>query len=153
VEQSSSRHRFWSDTAILAYLALFTAGIQLLASRRYGIFRDELYYLACGEHLDWGYVDQPPFCALMIFLTQRFLGESLLAIRFLPAVCGALTVFLTGWITRELGGGRFAQVLDAFAVTVVSPHAMSYETNLPIYVGRDLKVSLKEVWPRTKGFI
>jgi hypothetical protein len=26
----------------------------------YGIFRDELYYLACANHLAFGYVDQPP---------------------------------------------------------------------------------------------
>lgn len=115
VEQSAFRQRLWSDTAILIYMALFAISIQILTANRYGIFRGELYYLACGEHLDWGYVDLPPFSALIYHIVRRLLGDSLYAIRFLPALCAALTVFLTGWIARELGGGRFAQVLAALA--------------------------------------
>ena len=43
-----------SDTALLIYLALATFFLHCLFSGRYGYFRDELYYLACSEHLDWG---------------------------------------------------------------------------------------------------
>src|SRR4030095_15191668 len=46
------------------------------------------------------------------------LGTSLLALRFLPAMAGAALVWLTGRITKELGGGRSAQVLAAFAVVL-----------------------------------
>jgi hypothetical protein len=115
VNRFFSREFVLSDRAVIIYLALVTLLIHFLTNGRYGYFRDELYYLACGEHLDWGYVDQPPFAALMIHLTRPILGDSLFAIRFLPAVCGALVVFFTGLITRELGGGRFAQVLAALA--------------------------------------
>ncbi len=107
-----------SDTALLASLSLVALVAQLLVSGRYGYFRDEFYYLACGEHLDWGYVDQPPFVALMAFLVRRLLGESLLALRFLPAACNALVIFLTGLMARELGGGRFAQGLAALAALI-----------------------------------
>jgi len=101
--------------AVLLSLAFATLLLHVFTDGRYGFFRDEFYYIACGEHLDWGYVDQPPFAALMIAIIRKLLGDSIYAIRFFPALCGALTVFLTGWIARELGGGRFAQVLAAQA--------------------------------------
>jgi len=106
------------DWVILMGLATATFLLHLAAITRYDYFRDEFYYMACGEHLDWGYVDQPPFAALMIHIVRWVLGDSLFAIRLLPALCGALVVSLTGVITRELGGGRFAQVLAALAVMV-----------------------------------
>ncbi len=118
MEQSASRHFLASDIAILIYLAFATLLIHFLTNGGYGYFRDEFYYMACGEHLDWGYVDHPPLVALMAYVTRRVLGDSLFALRFFPAVCGAVVVFMTGWITRELGGGRFAQVLAALAVMV-----------------------------------
>lgn len=121
-----SREILTSDTAVLVYLAFATLLIHFLTNGQYGYFRDEFYYMACGEHLDWGYVDQPPFVALMVFLTRRLLGDSLFALRFLPAVCGAAVVLLVGLITRELGGGRFAQVLAAIAV-IVGPVYLSLD--------------------------
>ena len=87
--------------------------IHLYAGRHYGYFVDELYYLACSDHLDWGYVDQPPLIALITKGVRVTLGDSLPAIRFLPAVAGAALVWLTGLVARELGGGRFAQTLAA----------------------------------------
>ncbi len=115
MENPSSGRQFLGDTLLLLCLAAAIFLLHMLFAGRYGIFRDELYYIACGEHLDWGYVDQPPFAALVIHFVRRLLGDSLYAIRLLPALCGAATVFLTGWIARELGGGRFAQVLAALA--------------------------------------
>jgi hypothetical protein len=114
----SERRTRLSDNAVLIALALTAFIAQILVSGRYGYFRDEFYYFACGEHLDWGYVDQPPFVALVAFFVRRILGESLLAIRFLPAICNALAVFMTGLIARELGGGRFAQALAALAALI-----------------------------------
>ncbi|MGD0920508.1 MAG: glycosyltransferase family 39 protein [Terriglobia bacterium] len=111
-----SRQFLLGATALLLYLALAKLLLHLWFSSGYGYFRDEFYYLACGEHLDWGYVDQPPLTPLLAFLTRQFLGESLVALRFLPAVAGALLVLVTGLMARELGGGRFAQGLAAVAV-------------------------------------
>lgn len=103
---------------VVVWLAAFKLVLHLYAGRHYGYFVDELYYLACGRHLAWGYVDQPPLIALFAALTRMLLGESLQAIRFLPALAGAGTVLLTSLITRELGGRRFAQGLAALAVLV-----------------------------------
>jgi hypothetical protein len=113
-----SREALRSDTAVLLYLALATLLIHFLTNGGYGYFRDEFYYIACGQHLAWGYVDQPPFAALMVFVTGGLLGDSLFGLRFFPAVCGALVVLLTGLMVRELGGGRFAQSLAPTAVMV-----------------------------------
>jgi 4-amino-4-deoxy-L-arabinose transferase-like glycosyltransferase len=114
-DSTTRRSLLRSDAALLASLAFATFLLHFFTDKRYGIFRDELYYIACSKHLAWGYVDQPPLSALILSIVRHMLGESLMAIRFLPALCGALTVFLTGWITRELGGGRFAQGLAALA--------------------------------------
>lgn len=90
--------------------------VHLYAGRQYGYFTDELYYLACSRHLDWGYVDQPPLIAVISWIVRVALGQSLLAIRLLPAVAGAAEVVLTALIARELGGNRFAQLLAAVSV-------------------------------------
>ena len=68
----------------LTAAALFA--LLMAVAPRYGYFRDELYYLACGEHPAWGYVDQPPLIAWMAWLLQHTVGTSLYALRLLPAV-------------------------------------------------------------------
>ncbi len=108
-----------TGSAIVLYLAAAKLFLHLLTANRYGIFRDELYYLSCAEHLDWGYVDQPPLIAVIAFIGRRFFGESLFGLRLLPAIAGAALVWLTGKITREMGGGRFAQAVAALAVIAV----------------------------------
>jgi hypothetical protein len=114
-----SQNRFTSGPAIVLYLAAAKVLLHLLTASRYGIFRDELYYLACAEHLDWGYVDQPPLIALITWLVTHLFGHSLLALRLLPALAGGGLVWLTGRLAREMGGDRFAQTLAALAVLVV----------------------------------
>jgi hypothetical protein len=89
-------------------------------SPHYGFYSDELYYLACAKRLAFGYVDQPPFFPLVLRLHRELLGDSLLALRLLPAAAGALTAFLTGWMARRMGGGLFAQFLATLAA-MVSP--------------------------------
>lgn len=100
----------------MLYLAAAKLLFHLLTAARYGIFRDELYYLACAEHLRWGYVDQPPLIAFVAWIARHLFGDSLLGLRFIPALAGAATVWLAGKLARDLGGGRFAQALAAFAV-------------------------------------
>jgi len=103
---------------VVVWIAAIKMAVHFYAGHNYGHFVDELYYLACGRHLAWGYVDQPPLIALIAAVTRVLVGESLRAIRFLPAVAGGAMVLLTGLMARELGGGRFAQGLAALAVLV-----------------------------------
>ena len=105
-------------TALVVVLIL--AGVKLLVhlltATRYGIFIDELYFLAAGEHLAWGYVDMPPLTAVQAWLARALFGESLFGLRVIPALAGAALVLITAAIVRELNGGRFAQLLAGLGV-------------------------------------
>src|SRR5438045_864136 len=103
-------------TAIVLSLALAKLVFHLLIANRYGIFRDELYYLACSEHLAFGYVDQPPLIAFITWIARHLFGDSPVGLRLLPALAGAATVWLTGKLAREMGGGVFAHALAALAI-------------------------------------
>jgi len=104
-----------SGTAIVLAIALVRIVLYCIAGPRYGYFRDELYYLACGEHPAWGYVDQPPLIAWLAWLLQHTIGTSIWALRLLPALAGTATVLLTGLLARELGGRRWAIFLASLA--------------------------------------
>ena len=93
--------------------------LELTVGPRYGLFRDEYYYLACADHLDWGYVDQPPLSIAVLAAVRAALGDSLWAVRLVPALLGAALVVLGGQLARALGGGRYARILGAVAVAVV----------------------------------
>jgi hypothetical protein len=82
----------------------------------YGFFRDELYFLVCGHHLAWGYVDQPPLVALQARLAETLFGLSPTGIRILSFSAGGVTVGLTGLIAWQLGGRLTAQMLAMTAV-------------------------------------
>jgi hypothetical protein len=116
-----------SATAILAGLALAKLLIQFAGVRHYGFFRDELYYMACGEHLAWGYIDQPPFIAFAAWFSRHVLGNSIVALRLFPVLAGSAVVFLTGILARELGGGRFAQFLAAMAI-LLAPAYLAFDS-------------------------
>ena len=107
---------FVSGPAIVAGIAILKLALELHAAPHYGIFRDEMYYLACGQHLGWGYVDHPPLMPFIAWLVSHTLGTSLIAIRLLPALAGAALVWITGDLARRMGGGRMAQALAALAV-------------------------------------
>ena len=113
-----------STGAVVAMLAFAKFAIQFATAGRYGIFRDELYYLACAHHLAWGYVDQPPLIAFVTWFSAHVFGTSLFGLRLLPAVAGGLLVWVTALIARELGGGQFAQCVAGFAIIPVPVYLM-----------------------------
>ncbi|MGA8475655.1 MAG: glycosyltransferase family 39 protein [Candidatus Cybelea sp.] len=108
---------------IAAALAILTALLHIATAWRYGYFRDELYFIACSKHLAWGYVDQPPFVAVAALLAAPA-GYSLLALRALPIAAAALTVYLAVRLARELGGGRFAQLLAGIATLLMPAYLL-----------------------------
>src|SRR5215510_8792615 len=106
--------------AIVAALAAIKLLLHLATAANYGLFVDELYFLACGEHLAWGYVDMPPLTAFQAWLARALFGDSPYAIHLFPALAGAGIVLLTGMLAGELGGGRYAQALAAL-VALAAP--------------------------------
>jgi hypothetical protein len=114
-EIPAANQKHSTESALIAFFSAVALLVHLLTNGRYGYFRDELYYIACARHLDFGYVDQPPLSILLLRLSEMLLGDSLFAIRLLPALAGAATVALTGAIARELGGRGWAVALACAA--------------------------------------
>ncbi|MGA7676325.1 MAG: glycosyltransferase family 39 protein [Rhizomicrobium sp.] len=97
-------------------LGLATLAIHLLVNGGYGIFRDELYFIVCGDNPAWGYVDQPPLVPWIASLSHALFGNYLVGFRLVPALAMAATVALTAEFARLIGGGRFAQWLAGLCV-------------------------------------
>src|SRR5258708_21526586 len=110
-----ARQTWTGANALLIYLALCKFLLHFVTGTNYGFFRDELYYIDAGRHLSLGYVEFPAFIGLLAAAVHGVFGNALLAYHFFPALAGALLVFFSGLIARELGGGRFAQCLAALA--------------------------------------
>lgn len=90
-----------------------------LATTRLGFHRDELYFIAASRRLAWSYVDFQPLTPLLVRAERAVFGETLLGMRLVPALAGALSIVLAALIARELGGGRRAQVTSAIFLAVV----------------------------------
>ncbi len=103
----------------------------------YGIFRDEMYYVVCGRHLAWGYVDQAPMVALQARVAEALFGLHHLALfRLFSALAGAAKVLLTGLLAWSLGGRRMAQALAMIGVLIA-----------PVYLGIDSFLSMNAFEP------
>lgn len=85
-------------------------------SARYGIYRDELYFLDCARHLSLSYVDQPVFTPLVARVSLELTGVSVVGLRLWSALAAFGTVVTGGLLAREFGGGRTAQLLGALGV-------------------------------------
>src|ERR1700686_1576423 len=94
-------------------IATFYFLVHMATATHYGYFRDALYYLACSEHLAWGYVDQPPLIVFIAWISRHTLGVSLPALLLWPALAGAARITLTAAFARELGANKFGTVLAA----------------------------------------
>jgi hypothetical protein len=129
----SQRAPLDNSVYLIAALAVFA---HFLFNSKYGYFRDELYYAACGEHLAWGYVDHAPLVALASRVSRWLFGDSLFALRLLPALSAAPKVLLAGWMAREGGGARFAQFFAALLVFLA-----------PIYLAFDNFLSMNAFEP------
>lgn len=119
VVNSNSKHRwFTSGMALVWAFAVAKLVLHVYFNDCYGYFRDEFDYMACGNHLAWGYVDQPPLIPFLVHLSRSILGDSLRSIRFVPALASSFLVVQTALIAREFGGRRFALALSAIAAAL-----------------------------------
>ncbi len=118
--------------------------VLLALAGRYGPHRDELYFVAAGRRLAWGYPDQPPLTPLLARLADEVAPGSVVALHVVAAVMVALVVVVAALTARELGAGRAAQVLTAVTVatggvTAVLGHMLSTATT-------DLLLSAVVLW-------
>lgn len=107
-----------SSTTAIGGSAAFLLLFHLLANAftPYGYFRDELYYLACSHRLALGYVDHPPLSVWLLALVRTLIGDSLFAIRLVPALALSGTVVMTGLMVRQMKGGNWAIILGGLSV-------------------------------------
>lgn len=125
----------------------------------YGYFRDEFYYLACSARPAAGYVDQPPLSILLLGLQRALIGDGVFALRVLPALAGAATVWLTGRLAQRLGASRFGVALACLAC-LCSPTILAFTgfysmnaLDLVVWIGAGhLLVGLLED-PRTRSWV
>src|SRR6202171_769026 len=141
LESARTGGSLWSawiekDQAIAVCFALTACVVHFVFNGRYGYFRDELYYAACGQHVACGYVDHAPLIAVIARLSRMLFGDSLRALRFFPALSSGAKLLITGWIVRELGGRRYAQILAATAMLLC-----------PIYLTMDNFLSMNAFEP------
>ncbi len=127
------RHRAELATGPVLGIAGTSAAVLLVAANRYGYHRDELYFLAAGRHLAWGYPDQPPMVPALARLISAVNAGSLVLLRTPSALAMGALVILSALLTREFGGGRLAQGLTAAAmatsaVTLAAGHLLSTTT-------------------------
>jgi hypothetical protein len=94
--------------------------VHLACGDRYGVFRDEMYFLACGRHLAWGYVDQPPVIAVLARSAAGLAGTTVMGLRWPAYLAHAATIALTARLAARLGGGSVAQALAA-VMALASP--------------------------------
>ena len=121
LEQSRWKHTIISTGwAIILLLAFAKLAIHLLTMHNFELHRDAYLYYAQSQHLDWGYFSVPPFVAVVGKLGTSLFGTSVFALRFFPAVIGAVNVMIIGLAVRELDGRKLAIAMACLAY-VLSP--------------------------------
>jgi len=110
-------------------MAVLALAVHLVANALggYGYFRDELYYIACSKRLAAGYVDQPPLSIFVLAGAVRIFGDSVFAIRLVPAVLCGISAALVGLLAQRMGGGRAAVVLASLAF-MAAPQILGFHT-------------------------
>ena len=91
--------------------AVFVA-TELAVSARYGFLQDELYFIAAGHHLAFGYVDQPPLAPLLTRVTG-IVGVHPTVIRIIPALAGGAVVVIAARLAALFGAGRAGRIIAA----------------------------------------
>ena len=72
----------------------------------YGIFRDELYYIACANRPAFGYVDHPPLSIWLLAVWKSLFGDSMFVIRIVPAIISSVTIFIIEFLQFVLAEAR-----------------------------------------------
>jgi uncharacterized membrane protein len=110
-------------------VAAVAAVVLVLSATRYGYFGDELYFLAAGRRLSFGYADQGPVLPLLAALGDTVAPGSLVALRLPAILLTVVAIVVSALVAREFGGGRGAQILTALGYAT-SPFLLMQAKNL-----------------------
>ena len=108
------------SVVLTAGLALFTLLIHLFTCTNYELHRDELLYMALGNHISFGYMSTPPMMGFLAFLIQHIFGYSEWGVKLFPILSGVASVVIIAWVVKEFGGKNFA-VFVACLAFILSP--------------------------------
>lgn len=108
------------EVKLILFFCIIKFLLLLFAINNYGFHRDELLYMALGEHLDWGYKEVPPFIAVISRISAFLFGDSLIAIRIFPAIASILIIWITGLLVLVMKGKRLAIIITCSAM-IISP--------------------------------
>lgn len=103
------------ETALIIYLVAVKIIFHLILPE-YGIFRDELYYIAIGDNFNFSNMDMLPLSPLYLKFFTFVFGYSIKAIHLASALLGGASLLLTCLITKELGGGKYAVILSGIFI-------------------------------------
>ena len=120
------------NVVILSILAVIKLIVQLLGNRNYGYHRDELLHLSVSEHLDWGYMEFPPFIAWVGRLSYYFFDYSLMGTRIFPTLAGVGILVLCGLMAKELKGDKNAVFLAGVCVLAFLPFYRNHTLFQPV---------------------
>ena len=105
-----------SPLFIITLFVVIKLLVHLFTNTNYGFHRDELLYLAVSERLSVFRNEFPPLIAILGYFKLLISSESLFVVRLLPALAGGAIVLISGLMVREIGGGRFAQLLTGITI-------------------------------------
>jgi len=107
-----------SPHSVIGLFALLQLIIHLPVLHRYGFHADELYFIACGAHAAFGYVDHPPLVPWIAHGATTLFGVSIVGLRLAATLAGTGAIVVTGLLVRRLGGGRVAQAIACFGMLI-----------------------------------
>ncbi|MEO8517219.1 MAG: glycosyltransferase family 39 protein [Flavobacterium sp.] len=119
-------------TPIVFFLALVKLLIHLVGNQNYGFQRDELLHLSVSEHLDWGYMEFPPFIAVVGKFAHFIFGYSLPGIRLFSTLAGVAILIICCLMAKELGGKRSAVFLAGISVLAFIPYFRNHTLFQPV---------------------
>ncbi len=106
------QYRFW---LIILFFVLLKLAVHYLTYDNYELHRDAYLYYAQSEHLAWGYVAVPPSTAVFGKIATTLFGNTPFALRFFPALIGALSLLIIGLMVQTLKGKETALILASMA--------------------------------------
>lgn len=118
--------------SILFILALIKFIIQLFGNKNYGFHRDELLHLSVSEHLDWGFMEFPPFIGLIGKLSDLIFSYSLMGTRLFPTLAGVGILILCGLMAKEFKNNSYSVFLAGISVLAFLPFYRNHTLFQPV---------------------